>query len=163
MKLRLLDKNLCHNESIVECPQHGTVQSPLARFCVECGTELSFGTEGKVPSQRELPYRDNTLVGYLELFFVCDASGMLHVLDAHLNDLAEPISCPDLLKDIAPSATEGYLYCASTQGWYAVDLVAWLQGRPLRATQVIRRKASVAFRFQAARFPRWRMLADQPN
>ena len=82
----------------MECPQHGTVQSPLARFCVECGIQLSFETSDKEPTQRGLPYRDSTLVGYLEVFFVCDSSGMLHALDARLDDLAEPICCPDLSK-----------------------------------------------------------------
>ena len=118
----------------MECPQHGTAQSPLSRFCVECGIQLSVKTSDTRPKQRELPHRGNSLVGYQEVFFVCDTSGMLHALDVCLDDVADPIACPDLLSNIAPSAAEGYLYLAGSQGLYGVDLVAWLQSRTVQAT-----------------------------
>jgi hypothetical protein len=53
---------------------------------------------------------------------------MLHALDAGLSDLAESIPCPDLLNDFAPNTADGYLYLASSQGLYVVDLVEWVQG-----------------------------------
>ena len=121
----------------MDCLQHGAMESPLARYCSECGASLAFATIDKEPIHRLLPYRDSTLVGYGEAFFVCDCSGMVHALDANLDDLAEPVSCPDLLSEIAPGAAEGYLYFARSQGLFVVDLVAWVQGRESEATLLL--------------------------
>jgi hypothetical protein len=109
------------------------VQSPLARYCPECGASLAFTAIDTKSEHRLLPYRDGTLVGYGEAFFACDCSGMLHALGANLDDLAKPISCPDLLCAITPEAAEGCLYFAHPQGLFVVDLVAWLQGRESKA------------------------------
>lgn len=121
----------------MDCLQHGAMESPLARYCPECGASLAFATIDKEPIHRLLPYRDSTLVGYGEVFFVCDCSGMVHALDANLDDLAEPLSCPDLLSEIAPGAAEGYLYFARSQGLFVVDLVAWVQDRESEATLLL--------------------------
>ena len=113
----------------MECSHHGSAQSPLARFCAECGDRLSFGKDSQETIQRQLPYLIGSLICFAEIFVVCDSSGVLHALDASLSDLADPLPIADQLKDLALIANEGYKYLAHSRGACAVDLIAWLRSR----------------------------------
>lgn len=112
----------------MECLHHGLVNSPLARFCAECGELLSFGKTDPGTFHRELAYLSGAVGHYQEFILVCDSSGRLHALDPKLNELTEPIPVGNVLDDHTPASAGGYVYLAQRRGILALDLIAWLQG-----------------------------------
>lgn len=112
----------------MQCLQHGPANSPLARYCAECGKPLSFRNTDAETFHRELSYTSGSLGGYGELVLVCDSVGRLHALDPQLNDLVEPLPVGILLDDHPPATAGGYVYLAEQRGILSLDLIAWLQG-----------------------------------